>query len=196
MPADATIIDKPLITATTLKNVVVSITHDRALIIAGIINHVCPQYGINNADKLHEFLATVIHESGGFRIKTENLHYTTAERLVAVWPSRFSIETVPGKLPAHKYINNAQFLANTVYAGRMGNGDLSSNDGWTFRGRGFIQITGRDMYEKYAAYRKEDVNRVIDLMSNSDLWAMDSACWLFAVEKKLLGRQSRTCLIL
>jgi putative chitinase len=83
------------------------------------------------------------HESGGLTIVQENLNYS-ASRLMAVWPSRF-----PTLASAQPYAGNPQKLANKVYGGRMGN--TGPNDGWTYRGRGFIQITGKDGYASVGA---------------------------------------------
>lgn len=76
---------------------------------------------------------------------TENLVYTTAERIRAVWPSRF-----PSIASALPFARNPVGLANKVYNGRMGN-RMDSNDGWTFRGRGYVHLTGRDNYERASA---------------------------------------------
>ncbi|PWL18811.1 chitinase [Falsochrobactrum shanghaiense] len=88
-------------------------------------------------------LATAFHETGGkMQPLRENMNYTTAAQIKKTWPSRFS--TVAAAQP---YVRNPQALANKVYGGRMGN--IGANDGWRFRGRGLVQITGRDNYKKY-----------------------------------------------
>ncbi len=88
-------------------------------------------------------LATAFHETGGkMQPVEENLNYISASRIRQVWPSRFS--TVAAAQP---YVRNPQALANKVYGGRMGN--TGANDGWLYRGRGLVQITGRDNYKKY-----------------------------------------------
>ena len=76
------------------------------------------------------------HESGGFKRTREGLFYSTPERLMAVWPSRF--KTVEDAMP---YTKDPQKLANKVYNGRMGNAE-DSNDGWLYAGKGFLQCTG------------------------------------------------------
>lgn len=87
-------------------------------------------------------LATAFHETGGTMApdSVENLNYTTAARIQAVWPSRF-----PTAAAAAPYVRNPQGLANFVYNGRMGNA-AGSNDGWTYRGRTYPHITGRANY--------------------------------------------------
>jgi putative chitinase len=99
-------------------------------------------YGINdNGLRLSHFMAQVLHECGGLTIFVESMNYR-AERIVQVWPSRFaSVEE------ATPYAHNPEKLANKVYGGRMGN--THPGDGWRFIGRGLLQITGRESYEKY-----------------------------------------------
>lgn len=109
------------------------------------LNNACLLFGISReAAVLAEFLAQCAHESNSFNQLAENLNYT-AERLVAVWPKRF-----PTVAAASKYARNSVGLANHVYAGRMGNGSEKSGDGWRFRGRGIIMVTGRANYEAVA----------------------------------------------
>lgn len=169
----------PLITGPQLNKVVPNMTAARAADIADRISTVAPTYGINTAGILHEFLANVAHESGGFRVKEENMNYS-AKRLMQVWPSRF--KTLAAATP---YAHNPQKLANSVYGNRMGN-DLPG-DGWKFRGGGFIQLTGRDMYTRYQQHLAWDnVDTLADAIRSDDYYALDSACWLFAVEKKLI----------
>lgn len=99
--------------------------------------------GIATPLRVQMFLATLAVETGGLRSIDENLNYTTAARLMAVWPSRF-----PTEASARPYIREPEKLANKVYANRLGNGPPSSGDGWRYRGGGFIQNTGRDNYRK------------------------------------------------
>lgn len=112
------------------------------------------------------FYAQVAHESGGFRIVHENLNYSVY-RLRQVWPKRF-----PTAKSATPYARNPEALANHVYGSRMGN--VNPGDGWRFRGRGPIQLTGRDMYQT--------VGRVIgmDLEANPDLVTQPEIGWLAA----------------
>ncbi len=95
--------------------------------------------------RLHYFLAQIGHESGGLTITKEYMNYS-AKRLMQVWPSRF-----PDLATANEYARNPEKLGNNVYANRMGNGPPESGDGYLFRGRGYIQITGRDGYQKVGA---------------------------------------------
>jgi len=97
---------------------------------------------INTLDRICAFLAQTGHESGSFNHLTENLNYSTAKRICAVWPKRF-----PTEADAAPCVRNPQRLANVVYANRLGNGTASSGDGHRYRGRGIIQLTGRSNYD-------------------------------------------------
>ncbi|WP_406873286.1 hypothetical protein WHT83_06195 [Aminobacter sp. P9b] len=102
-------------------------------------------------------LATPYHEVGSAMApKVENLTYSSAERIKAVWPQRF-----PRLGDALPYVRNPQGLANKVYGGRMGN--VGPNDGWTYRGRGYPQTTGRENYERFGKLLG------LDLLGNPDL---------------------------
>lgn len=103
------------------------------------LNGAAMRYNINTPSRLRAFLAMVGHESGQLRLVEENLNYGAAG-LVATWPKRF--DTVK----AQAYARNPEKIANYVYAGRMGNGDEASGDGWKYRGRGLIQLTGKNNY--------------------------------------------------
>jgi putative chitinase len=109
------------------------------------LNDAMARFDIGTAQRAAAFLAQIAEESGQFNRLEENLDYR-AERLVAVWPARF-----PTLEAARPYEHAPEKLANRVYALRLGNGDAAGGDGWRFRGRGLIQITGRDNYRNAAA---------------------------------------------
>lgn len=96
------------------------------------------KYGISTTKRQAAFLGQCMHESNNFKTLEENLYYS-ANALMRVWPSRF-----PDHDTADKYANNPEKIANKVYAGRMGN--TEEGDGFKFRGRGVIQLTGKDAY--------------------------------------------------
>lgn len=178
-----------IITGDTLQKVVPNLTIDRANHLAAISNALCPLYGIDSADVYHEFIANVAHESGGFRIRKESLNYTRPERLVQVWPSRFTLKGEGGKRDARQWVNKPAELANLVYGGRMGN--IHPNDGATFVGGGFPQITGRDAYTLYTRYvnnktgSKFTIQQMANLIQTTDEWAFDCAFWFFCEFKNL-----------
>jgi putative chitinase len=126
---------------------------------AGIIAsapRVLSLYGISSPLVLAHVMAQISHECGAGHDVVENLNYT-AKRMTEVWPSRF-----PTLASAAPYAGNPRELANKVYNGRMGNRP-GSDDGWTFRGRGGSQTTGREGYERV----KKQTG--IDVVSNPDL---------------------------
>jgi putative chitinase len=108
------------------------------------LNKILPDYDINSVERVAAFIGETYVESVGYTALHENLNYRAAS-LVKVWPSHFqSIEI------ANQYANNPEKIANRAYAGRMGNGDEASGDGWRFCGRGLIQVTGHDNYQAFA----------------------------------------------
>lgn len=107
------------------------------------LNATMALHGIEGADRIAAFIAQLAHESGGFRRLSENLTYTSAARICAVWPKRFADED-----SAQPFVRNPEALANRVYANRLGNGTAGSGDGWRYRGRGLLQITGRANYDE------------------------------------------------
>ena len=98
------------------------------------------KYDINTPKRQAAFIGQCAHESGNFKTLEENLHYK-AESLMKVWPSRF-----PSKDVADQFANNPEKIANKVYSGRMGN--TEDGDGWKYHGRGLIQLTGKENYER------------------------------------------------
>ena len=134
------------------------------------LNQVFVKYDIDTPKRQAAFIGQCSYESANFTNLQENLNYS-AQRLMQVWPSRF-----PYIIAAEPYAHNPEKLASFVYAGRMGN--LEDGDGYTYRGRGLIQITGREMYAKCG-------NALgIDLIDNPDLlltpeYATLSAAWFW-----------------
>ena len=110
------------------------------------------------------FFAQTAHETGGFKAFSENLNYN-AKGLMGIFKKYF-----PDAATAAKYERKPEAIANRVYASRMGNGPESSGDGWRYRGRGALQLTGRDNYKAFADYCKRP-----DVMSNPDLVATELA---------------------
>lgn len=104
------------------------------------LNDAMQRFEITSPERAAAFLAQIAHESGELCRLVENLNYS-AKRLMQVWPKRFTtIEK------AKLYERNPEKLANYVYAKRLGNGDEQTGDGWRYRGRGLIQVTGRGNY--------------------------------------------------
>ena len=136
----------------------------------------CPKYGITTPARLAAFLAQVGHESAGFMRTVENLNYS-AGALQAVWPSRFT-PALAASMARHP-----ERIAEHVYGGRLGNGPEGSGDGWKYRGRGLIQVTGKANYE---AVRDLLASQCVpDLLAMPEVlaepkWAALSACAYWA----------------
>jgi len=129
------------------------------------------KFGIDTPLKLAHFLAQCGHESGGFKLTQENLNYS-AQGLKNIFPKYF-----PGNL-SESYARNPQKIASKVYGGRMGNGPESTGEGFKFRGRGYIQLTGKDNYTAFGKAINEDVISNPDLVSTK--YPLLSAAWFFS----------------
>ena len=132
------------------------------------------KYGVTTAKRKAMFFAQLDHESG-LKPISENLNYS-ADRLLVVFPKYFT------KNDVGQFARNPEKIANRVYANRMGNGNQNSGDGWKYRGRGFIQLTGKSNYSALS----KDVG--VDYVSNPDLLlneadAMIAACWFWLKNK-------------
>jgi len=136
------------------------------------IPEVASKFGINTPLRVAHFLAQCGHESGGFRVTQENLNYS-AKGLRGIFKKYFPTDVI-----ANAYQRNPQKIANKVYSNRMGNGSEASGEGYKFRGRGYIQLTGK---ENYTAFGK---SIGVDIPSNPDLvattYALASAAWFFS----------------
>lgn len=119
------------------------------------------------------FFAQCAHESGNFRTFSENLNYS-ASGLNKIFPKYFA----RAGRDANQYHRKPEMIANVVYASRMGNGDTQSGDGWKFRGRGAIQLTGKNNYTAFSQWAKRP-----DVLTNPDIvsteLAFESALWFF-----------------
>lgn len=133
------------------------------------LNDVMEKYEINTNNRIAMFLGQIGEESGGLVITEENLNYRP-ERLTAVFPSYFRLTNpVP-------YSHNPEKLANYVYANRMGNGPPSSGDGYRYRGRGFIQLTGYDNYKMFADDHDMNIEDAVSFLETAE-GACESAGW-------------------
>lgn len=124
----------------------------------------CRAFEITTPKRIAAFLAQLGHESAGLSVVVENLNYSAAG-LLATWPSRFTHEL------AEQLARKPERIANHVYASRMGNGDEASGDGWRYRGRGPIQITGRANYAAIRDALRETGRQVPDFELSPDLLA-------------------------
>jgi len=134
----------------------------------------CAEYHINTPVRAAAFVAQCAHESLNFTRLEEGLWYRTPERIRAIWPAR-----VPSLADAARLVGQPQALANRVYASRNGNGDESSGDGWRFRGRGLIQLTGRANYRKATRTPARDYEAHPELLTQPADACM-TAAWFWA----------------
>lgn len=128
------------------------------------------KFNITSNLRLAHFLAQCSHESGGFKAVIENLNYSV-HGLKKIFPKYF-----PGNL-AESYARNPEKIASKVYGSRMGNGDESTKEGFKFRGRGYLQLTGKDNYTKFAKFIGEDTVSNPDLVATK--YPLASAAFFF-----------------
>ena len=147
---------------------------------------------INTPRRLAAFLAQIGHESAGFTVLVENLNYS-ADGLAATWGSRFAQKNSAGqyitvmdggrlrRLPnsdAQKLHRRPEAIANRVYSDRLGNGDEASGEGWLYRGRGLIQVTGKTNYRQCSLGLFADERLLVTpQLLQQWHWAVESAGW-------------------
>jgi putative chitinase len=130
------------------------------------------KFGINTPLRLAHFLAQCGHESGGFKATQENLNYS-AKGLMGIFKKYFPTQTL-----AEQYQRNPQKIASKVYGGRMGNGPESTGEGFKFRGRGYIQLTGKENYTAFGKSINEDMTVNPDKVATH--YPLLSAAWFFS----------------
>ena len=129
------------------------------------------KFELNTPLRLAHFLAQAGHESGGFKAVNENLNYG-AKGLLGIFKKYF-----PTQEKALLYERKPEKIANLVYGGRMGNGTEPTGEGWKFRGRGYIQLTGKDNYKAFDAVVAESIVDNPDLVATK--YPLLSAAWFF-----------------
>lgn len=139
------------------------------------IDTLVAKFNVSSALRLSHFLAQCAHESGNFKVLNENLNYS-ADGLLKIFPKYFK-----DKATADAYARKPEKIANRVYANRMGNGDEASGDGYKFRGRGYIQLTGKDNYKAFSDFIGEDCVDNPDLVSSK--YPLTSAAFFFEKNK-------------
>jgi len=141
-----------------------------------LLNKTMDKYDINTKPRIACFLSQVMHESVYFKFTEENLNYS-AKGLVATFHKYF-----PTLELANAYAYNPQKIANKVYANRMGNGNEASGDGFNFKGRGLIQITGKNNYTAFANGCGLTLQQAVDYMK-TPAGATISAGWFWDTNK-------------
>ena len=138
-----------------------------------------PDYEINTPQRMAAFIAQCAHESGGFMVLTENLNYRW-QSLRKIFPKYFPDDAI-----AQDYANRPnkqEAIANRIYASRMGNGPEESGDGYRYRGRGLIQLTGRSNYTWFAASLEISPEEATEYLTTFE-GAAQSACWFWETNK-------------
>lgn len=144
------------------------------------INDILPDFEIDTPERVAAFLAQCGHESAGFTTLKENLNYS-AEGLNKIFKKYF-----PTLESAQSYARNPEKIANKVYSNRMGNGSEASGDGWKYRGRGPIQLTGKDNYKAFANDYFEDPETLLndpDLLIDHIPTSLLAAVWFWQKNK-------------
>jgi putative chitinase len=138
------------------------------------IPYTAEKFNITNSLRLAHFLAQCSHESGGFKAVYENLNYS-ADGLKKIFGKYFPGET------SIQYNRNPERIGSRVYANRMGNGNEASKEGFKFRGRGFIQLTGKSNYQAFSRFIGEDCVAIPDLVATK--YPLASAAFFFDTNK-------------
>jgi len=138
------------------------------------LQDVCIKYYLNTPLRLCHFLAQCGHESGDFKHVAENLNYSL-EALLRVFPKYFNIENV------ESYVHHPAEIAARVYANRMGNGDEASLEGWFYRGRGYIQLTGKDNYKAFDDTVNDNVTINPEMVAEK--YPLESAAWFWSTNR-------------
>ena len=137
-----------------------------------ILNKYSEEYNLITINRMAGFLAQCSHESGDFKTLVENLNYS-AESLNKVFKKYFS--TIEAAKPYHR---QPEKIANKVYGSRMGNGPESSGDGWRYRGRGAIQLTGKNNYSEFAAAKNISLDECVEYLTTIE-GSIESAMWFW-----------------
>jgi putative chitinase len=137
------------------------------------LNRAFAKFEIDTPLRIAMFLAQVGHESGGLKFTKENLNYS-GDRLLVVFPTHFD-----GSDDMSTFNRKPEKIANRVYCNRMGNGDEASGDGYKFRGRGLIQLTGKNNYTRFAEAIGKDIDDVVEYAETPEGAAM-SAGWFWS----------------
>jgi putative chitinase len=139
------------------------------------------KYNLNSKNREAMFLAQCYYESGGFKKTIESFNYS-ADGLLKNFSKRFTKQLAIslGRTPTKPA--NQEAIANIVYSYRMGNGNIQSGDGWKYRGRGYLQITGKYNYQKCGEYFNIDMINYPDILLTGN-YPIESALWFWNVHK-------------
>ena len=170
------------------------INGQRAEDLARLHNLICPKYGIDSADIFHEFFSNVLHESGCFMIVSESLNYSVESLLSMFSRQRISVDEASRFGRKKGQTANEPAIGNAIYGGEWGKRNLGNEkpfDGYLFRGAGPMQITGRANFTAFTKFYNDLTGTIYTLDEMSKLLrtnievGIHSACWVFAIAKKL-----------
>lgn len=136
------------------------------------LQEILPDYEIDTPNRVAAWLGQTAHESGGYRALRENLNYSD-KGLMGIFKKYF-----PTQESTVGYVRQPEKIANKIYASRMGNGDERSGDGFRYRGRGLIQLTGKSNYQNFADSIEETLEETIVFLETYE-GAVQSACWFW-----------------
>ncbi len=162
-----------LLTVDSLRHIMPNASEDHISKYFDALNSQMNKFGINTPLRIAHFIAQVAHESGSLKYSSENLNYSE-KALRAVFGKYFPTDEL-----AEAYARQPEKIANRVYANRMHNGDEASGDGWKFKGRGLIQLTGRDNYTQCGTKLRIDLINHPELLSDQPRMAVDAAVWFW-----------------
>lgn len=163
-----------MIQASDFKTIIPDLSWEKAAPYLPLFETVLPTYQIDTPLRQAHFLAQITHESAGFKAVVENLNYSQ-DALYGLFRKYF-----PNKDLAKTYARKPEKIANRIYADRMGNSNEASGDGWKYRGRGLIQLTGKNNYTQFGIVVNKDTVGHPDQVADPEL-ALSSACWFWKV---------------
>lgn len=170
-------VEKPLLTLNQLLEINNYKNESKCKEYIDALNTILPSYGLKTELRLCHFLAQILHESGNLTYESENLNYS-ASALRSVFGKYFKTDQ-----EAQEYAHKPEKIANKVYANRMGNGNEASGEGWKFRGRGLIQLTGRNNYMECGKALGIDLISDPDLICKDKSISIKAACWFWDKNK-------------
>ena len=184
-----------MITGTILKQLAPSLPKDKSNEYAGYLAKICPLYGMGDADVLHEFIARLLVECREFTVFEESLNYSVDGLLKTFGTARITPAQAAQVGRSKTQKADKEGIGNIVYGGDWGKKNLGNTlpgDGWTFRGSGPIQMTGRGNITQFAKYynnisgTKYTPEQMAALLRTDVSIGVHSACWLFAISKQLI----------
>ena len=190
--------------AEEVEKAIANVDSDNLRLVIKFTNEFGGKFGIDNETKLQHFFAQTAHESTSpvtgnrFGAFEENLYYSKETLLDNPQFSNSFSETDPNKLDPDDYAGNPKKMAEFLYDNRPKLGNIQPGDGWKFRGRGIIQLTGRDNYKRFTDFYQKEFSSSLDFTPNPDLLTSDvkiaviSGLWFFnwRISETITGQTS------